>query len=173
MADYKGYNLPLTPEGFRSLRELAGIPQAKIAQKFGVSDRSVRRWDSVESDYHAPDEVAEWVIDTWEWVKTQAQSIADAEPEVIYGYGPIVKQAVSIIESRGGHVHVGFDDVIPSAVAHGETLASTDHNDEGQYCRLIMADGKAPIVRLGPVKYRNNLRTFELTKFMFAPFPGN
>lgn len=107
MTDYKGYKLPLTPEGFKALRELAGITQAEIARTFLVADRSVRRWDSIDTDYRAPDEISKWIIDMWEWVRGQASAIASARPVAVHGYLPVIKAVVAIVEGGGGHISIG------------------------------------------------------------------
>lgn len=49
----------LTAAEFKSLREHLGIPGEWIARRFGVSDRSVRHWDS--GKYPVPERISRWL----------------------------------------------------------------------------------------------------------------
>src|SRR5690606_36388832 len=49
----------LTAAEFKTLREHLGIPGEWLARRFGVSDRSVRHWDSGE--YPVPERISRWL----------------------------------------------------------------------------------------------------------------
>jgi hypothetical protein len=60
----------MTSAEFRTMRELAGLTQADVAEWAGVADRSVRRW---EAGRVAPLEVQDWVRACWLDVLGDAQ----------------------------------------------------------------------------------------------------
>src|SRR5690554_1430389 len=49
----------LTAAEFKTLREHLGIPGEWLARRFGVSDRSVRHWDS--GKYPVPERISRWL----------------------------------------------------------------------------------------------------------------
>src|SRR5690554_8056714 len=49
----------LTAAEFKTLREHLGIPGEWLARRFGVSDRSVRHWDS--GKYPVPERISRWM----------------------------------------------------------------------------------------------------------------
>ena len=184
MTMYKGHRVPLSAETFRAFRELAGLTQPRAAELLSVAERSVRRWESEESDQTPPITVCEWLIDRWEWVRTQAEMIAAKQPEVVWGYGPVVKQVLVAIQNQGGTVHVGADCLGVEHTYQGERLAWAESGQTGDYCRLTMEDRSMPMVKLGPVKHKNarwvargagtvlgDLRTYVIAKAEFADWP--
>src|SRR5690554_5868991 len=58
----------LTAAEIKTLREHLGIPGEWLARRFGVSDRSVRHWDS--GKYPVPERISRWLV--WLAEETEA-----------------------------------------------------------------------------------------------------
>lgn len=65
----------LTAAEFKTLREHLGIPGEWLARRFGVSDRSVRHWDS--GKYPVPERISRWMV--WLAEATEATVAGIAE----------------------------------------------------------------------------------------------
>src|SRR5690554_7805945 len=65
----------LTAAEFKTLREHLGIPGEWLARRFGVSDRSVRHWDS--GKYPVPERISRWLV--WLAEATEATVAGIAE----------------------------------------------------------------------------------------------
>ena len=74
----------LTAAEFKTLREHLGIPGEWLARRFGVSDRSVRHWDS--GKYPVPERISRWMRwlaeateDTVAWIAERLETSPESE----------------------------------------------------------------------------------------------
>ncbi|TPF93240.1 hypothetical protein BW14_06070 [Bifidobacterium sp. UTBIF-68] len=75
---------------FRLLRDMLGLPQAWVAQRVGVTPRTVRNWEDPKEFYPPSREAWDLVEGVWREAASQAAALVD-----------IASQAAAVARERG------------------------------------------------------------------------